>query len=47
MYAHYNTIVYRLKSIREITGLDVHQPTQRFQLELALRLYRLTRWDKH
>lgn len=42
MYAHYNTIVYRLKSIREITGLDVHQPTQRFQLELALRLYRLT-----
>lgn len=46
MYAHYNTIVYRLKSIRDVTGLDVHQPAQRFQLELALRLYRLTRWDK-
>ncbi|MEQ2455345.1 PucR family transcriptional regulator [Flavonifractor hominis] len=45
MYAHYNTVVYRLKSIREITGLDVHIPAQRFQLELALQLYRLTTLD--
>lgn len=46
MYAHYNTVVYRLKSIREITGLDVHKPAQRFQLELALHLYRLTTLDR-
>lgn len=40
LYTHYNTVVYRIKSIQEITGRDIHNPADRFQLELALRLYR-------
>lgn len=39
LYTHYNTVVYRIKSIQEITGRDIHNPSERFQLELALRLY--------
>ena len=42
MFAHYNTVVYRIKSIREVTGLDVHVPAERFRLELALNLYRFS-----
>lgn len=39
LYTHYNTVVYRLKSIQEITGLDLHVPSDRFRLELTLYLY--------
>lgn len=40
-FTHYNTVVYRLKSIRDITGLDLRVPEERFRLELALNLHRL------
>lgn len=40
-FTHYNTVVYRLKSIRDITGLDLHVPEDRFRLEIALNLHRL------
>ncbi|OQB21054.1 MAG: Purine catabolism regulatory protein [Firmicutes bacterium ADurb.Bin182] len=40
-FTHYNTVVYRLNSIKEATGLDLRVPEQRFRLETALNLYRL------
>lgn len=43
MFTHYNTMVYRIKCIREITGLDLRIPEERFRMELALHLYRLTK----
>ncbi len=41
MYTHYNTILYRIKHIQEITGLDLNKEEDRFNLELALKLYRV------
>ncbi len=38
LYVHYNTVAYRLRSIQEITGLNLGDPAQRMQLELALYL---------
>ncbi|HXL03443.1 MAG TPA: PucR family transcriptional regulator ligand-binding domain-containing protein [Bacillota bacterium] len=38
MYAHYNTILYRLKKIKELTGLDPNHADQRLSLQTALRL---------
>ena len=38
MFAHYNTVSYRLKKIEEITGRDLNDPDDRFLLELATRL---------
>ncbi|HWS41901.1 MAG TPA: PucR family transcriptional regulator ligand-binding domain-containing protein [Pseudoflavonifractor sp.] len=43
MFTHYNTVVYRIKSIQEATGLDLHDADQRFLLELALYLHRYER----
>jgi purine catabolism regulator len=37
-YAHYNTILYRLKKIKELTGLDPNHADQRLSLQTALRL---------
>lgn len=39
MFTHYNTVVYRLKKIKELTGLDPRNSKERFRLELALNLY--------
>jgi purine catabolism regulator len=39
-FTHYNTVAYRLNSIKEATGLDPRDPEQRFRLEIALNLYR-------
>ena len=41
MYAHYNTILYRLKKIKELTGLDPYHADQRLSLQTALRLSRI------
>ncbi len=46
-YTHYNTVVYRLKSIREITGLDLRVPEERFRMEIAMNLYRLLMGEKN
>ena len=45
LYTHYNTVVYRIKNIQELTGLDLHDADQRFRMELALKLYRYQRRD--
>lgn len=39
MHTHYNTIAYRIKQVEQLTGMDVHDPEQRFMLETAVRLY--------
>lgn len=42
MYTHYNTIVYRIRRIQEITGRNLAAEEDRFCLETAVRLYRFT-----
>lgn len=41
LYTHYNTVIYRLRRIRRLTGLDLRAPEDRLKLELALRIFRL------
>ncbi|MGA4845579.1 PucR family transcriptional regulator [Streptomyces sp. G5(2025)] len=36
LYIHRHTLAYRLRSIQELTGLDLYQPFDRLQAELAL-----------
>lgn len=38
MYMHYNTIIYRLQKIKEITGLDINESDSRLNLEIALKI---------
>jgi purine catabolism regulator len=38
LYAHYNTIVYRLEKIQAILGVSLDNPEDRLQLHLALKL---------
>lgn len=40
-FTHYNTILYRLKRIEEIVGLNLDNSKERFDLEMALKLYKL------
>lgn len=38
LYVHPNTVRYRLRRLREITGLDLGDPVERFVAELQVRL---------
>jgi len=38
LFTHYNTVLYRLERIQEISGLDLDCPEDRFNLEVALKL---------
>lgn len=38
LFTHYNTILYRLERIQEITKLDLNDANDRLNLELAMRL---------
>lgn len=38
MYMHYNTIVYRVNKINEITGLDIEESDNRLNLQIALKI---------
>ncbi|RKJ04911.1 PucR family transcriptional regulator [bacterium D16-54] len=42
LYTHYNTITYRLKTIQKLLDKDLHKSSDRFQLNLALRLFHST-----
>lgn len=42
LYAHYNTIVYRLEKIQSILGVSLDDPEDRLQLHLALKLGQIT-----
>lgn len=37
MYMHYNTIIYRIQQINDITGLDLENGDSRLNLEIALK----------
>ncbi len=41
LFAHYNTVTYRLDKIRSLLGMDVDDSETRLQLQLALRLRQL------
>jgi len=38
LFTHYNTVVYRLEKIREITGLDLDDPDDRLNLQIGLKV---------
>lgn len=38
LYTHYNTILYRINRIKEITGMDLDNPNDRLNLEIALKI---------
>ncbi|GFN36804.1 PucR family transcriptional regulator [Tepidimicrobium xylanilyticum] len=41
LYTHYNTILYRVNRIKEITGMDLEDPSDRLNLEIALKIREL------
>lgn len=41
LFSHYNTVLYRLNKIKQLTGLDPYHPDQRLTLQTALRLFRI------
>lgn len=41
MFAHYNTILYRMSRISEITGMDLENPNHRLNLEIAIKIKEL------
>jgi len=42
LYAHYNTVVYRLEKIQNILGISLDDPEDRLQLQLSLKLCHIT-----
>lgn len=45
MYTHYNTIIYRMQRIREISGLDLEDPSTRLNVQIALKIMDLIQTD--
>lgn len=45
LFAHYNTIVYRLDKIQSILGISLDDPEDRLQLQLSLKLGQITPAD--
>ncbi|WP_173299061.1 PucR family transcriptional regulator [Thermanaeromonas sp. C210] len=41
LFTHYNTVLYRLTKIKQITGFDPDDPEQRLTLQAALRLFKM------
>ena len=41
MFAHYNTILYRINRICEITNMDLENPNHRLNLEIAIKIKEL------
>jgi transcriptional regulator, CdaR family len=38
LYTHYNTILYRINRIQEITGANLNDSNDRLNLEIALKI---------
>ncbi|CAM3789483.1 PucR family transcriptional regulator [Cohnella lubricantis] len=47
LYAHYNTVVYRLDKIQSILGISLDDPEDRLQLQLSLKLGQITPASEH
>lgn len=45
LFTHYNTVLYRLQRISEITGIDLENAEQRLSLEIALKIRPLLEQD--
>jgi purine catabolism regulator len=41
LFTHYNTILYRMKRIQEICGVDINKRSERYNLETALEIHRI------
>lgn len=41
LYTHYNTVLYRINRIKEITAMDLDDPNDRLNLEIALKIKEL------
>jgi PucR family transcriptional regulator, purine catabolism regulatory protein len=41
LYAHYNTVLYRISRIKEITNIDLENAKDRLNLEIALKIKQL------
>ncbi len=41
LYTHYNTVLYRIGRITEITGMDLNNPNHRLNLEIATKIKEL------
>lgn len=46
LYIHRNTLLYQIKKIEELSGLDVNKPENTFQFQLGLFLLDLIRYEK-
>ncbi|QXE17686.1 helix-turn-helix domain-containing protein [Clostridium sp. 001] len=44
MYMHYNTIIYRLQKIQDITGIDLDNCESRLNLEVGLKAMNLIKY---
>ena len=38
LFTHYNTVLYRINRINQITGMDLNDPNDRLNLEIALKI---------
>ncbi len=43
MYTHYNTVLYRIQRIKDITGMNLENHKDRLNLEVALKIKKLMR----
>lgn len=41
LYTHYNTVLYRLQRIKDISGLDTEDPADRMNMSIALKIMEL------
>jgi purine catabolism regulator len=46
MFTHYNTILYRIKKIEELTGITLDNPESALNLEIAVNILKLFRSEK-
>jgi len=41
MYTHYNTVIYRIQRIKEITGIDLEDYNERLNLQISLKIHEM------
>lgn len=42
MFTHYNTIVYRMQRIKDITGMNLENPNERLNLQVAFKIFEMS-----
>lgn len=46
LYTHYNTVLYRIKKIEELTGVSLNNPEESLNFEIAINILKLIRTKK-